>query len=135
MPATMAKTHFLSDALLNEVLRNIGYTPPATVYAALFTTATDKNGGGTEVSGGAYARQAVTFGAPGAGVDGRKVSNSVEVAYPVATANWGTITHCAIFDALTVGNMLYQGTLEASKIINTNDQLKFAVGDLSVEEK
>ncbi len=135
MPATMAKTHYLSDAILNEVLRATNFVPPTTVYAALFTTPTDKNGGGTEVSGGGYARQAVTFGAPGAGVDGRKVANSAEVAFPVATAPWGTITHVAIFDAATAGNMLYQGALEASKTIDTNDQLKFAVGDLSVEEK
>jgi hypothetical protein len=131
----MAKTHFLSDAILNEVLRATNYAPPTTVYVALFTTATNKNGGGTEVSGGSYARQAVTFGAPGAGVDGRKVANSAEVTFPVATANWGTITHCAIFDAASGGNMLYQGALEASKTIDTNDQFKFAAGDLSIEEK
>jgi hypothetical protein len=131
----MAKTHYLSDAVLNEVLRNVEYAQAATVYVALFTTPTDKNGGGTEVSGGGYARQAVTFGAPGAGVDGRKVANSAEVAFPVATADWGTITHVAIFDAASGGNMLYQGAMEAAKTINTNDQLKFAVGDLSVEEK
>lgn len=135
MPATMAKTHYLSDRILNHVLRNTSFTPPATVYVALFTTATNKSGGGTEVSGGGYARQAVTFGVPGAGVDGRKVSNSAEVAFPVATASWGTITHCAIFDAATGGNMLYQGALEASKLVDINDQLKFAVGDLSIEEK
>jgi hypothetical protein len=135
MPAQMAKTHFLSDAILNEVLRNVEYAQPATVYVALFTSATDKNGGGTEVSGGGYARQPVTFGAPGAGVDGRKVANSAEVAFPVATASWGTITHVAIMDAATAGNMLYQGAMEASKTIGVNDQLKFAVGDLSVEEK
>lgn len=135
MPATMAKTHFLSDAVLNEVLRNVEYAQPTTVYVALFTSATDKNGGGTEVSGGGYARQAVTFGPPEPGVDGRKVANSAEVVFPVATANWGTITHCAIFDAAIGGNMLYQGALEASKVINTNDQFKFAAGDLSIEEK
>jgi len=131
----MAKTHYLSDQILNEVLRATNYAPPATVYVALFTTPTDKNGGGTEVSGGGYARQAVTFGAPGPGVNGRKVANSAEVTFPVATADWGTITHVAIFDAANGGNMLYQGAMEQSKTINTNDQLKFAVGDLSVEEK
>jgi hypothetical protein len=134
MPSSLAKTHFLSDAILNEVLRATNYAPPSTVYVALFTTATNKSGGGTEVSGGGYARQAVTFGAPGGGTNGRKVANSAEVTFPVATASWGTITHCAIFDASTGGNMLYQGALEASKTIDTNDQLRFATGDLSVEE-
>jgi hypothetical protein len=131
----MAKTHFLSDKVLNEVLRATDYVPPTTVYVALFTTATNKSGGGTEVSGGGYARQSVTFGAPTAGVDGRKVVNSADVVFPVASASWGTITHCAIFDAATGGNMLYQGALEASKTIGVNDQFKFAAGDLSIEEK
>jgi hypothetical protein len=134
MPSSLAKTHFLADAVLNEVLRNIEYAQASTVYVALFTSPTDKNGGGTEVSGGGYARQPVTFGAPGAGINGRKVANSADVTFPVATAPWGTITHCAIFDAATGGNMLYQGALEASKAIDTGDQLKFATGDLSIEE-
>jgi len=134
MPSSLAKTHYLSNKILDHVLRNTAYTPPATVYVALFTTATDKNGGGTEVSGGGYARQAVTFGATQAGTTGRKVANSADVLFPVATASWGTVTHCAIFDAATGGNMLYQGSLEAAKTIGANDQLKFAAGDLSVEE-
>jgi hypothetical protein len=134
MPSTMAKTHYLSDLLLNAVLRGTNFSPPSTVYVALFTTPTDKNGGGTEVSGGGYARPAVTFGAPAAGTNGRRVANSAEVAFPVATANWGTITHVGIMDASNGGNMLYQGALEQSETINTNGQLRFAVGDLSVEE-
>jgi hypothetical protein len=135
MPSPLAKTHFLEDAILNEVLRGINYTPPTTVYVALFTSPTTKDGGGSEVSGGGYARQPVTFGAPGPGVDGRKVSNSAEILFPQATAPWGTITHVAIFDAATGGNMLYQGALEESRTVNTNDQLRFRAGDLSVEEK
>jgi hypothetical protein len=135
MPSPLAKTHFLEEAILNEVLRGINYTPPATVYVALFTSPTNKNGGGTEVTGGGYARQPVTFGAPRPGTDGRKVSNSAEILFPQATAPWGTVTHVAIFDAATGGNMLYQGALEESRTVNTNDQLRFRVGDLSVEEK
>jgi hypothetical protein len=135
MPSPLAKTHYLEEAILNEVLRGINYTPPATVYVALFTSPTNKDGGGSEVSGGGYARQPVTFGPPGPGTDGRKVSNSAEVLFPQATAPWGTITHVAIFDSATGGNMLYQGALEESRTVNTNDQLRFRVGDLSVEEK
>ena len=135
MPSQMAKTHYLEDRILNEVLRGIDYTPPATVYVALFTTPTDKDGGGTEVSGGGYARQPVTFGAPGPGTDGHKVSNSAEVLFPEATAPWGVVTHVAIFDAATAGNMLYQGALEESRDVKTGDQVRFKAGDLSVEEK
>ena len=53
-------TDFLENKIIDHMLRNQAYTPPTTVYVALFTTATTDAGGGTEVSGGAYARQAVT---------------------------------------------------------------------------
>ena len=53
-----AATDFLEDKILNHVFRNVAYTAPATVYVGLFTTATTDAGGGTEVTGGGYARQA-----------------------------------------------------------------------------
>ena len=125
-----AKTDFLENELIDHVLRNSAYTPPATVYLALFTTATADDGTGTEVSGGSYARQAVTFSAASGGA----TANSAEILFPVATGNWGTITHGAIYDALTAGNMLYHGALAASKTINTGEQLRIPAGDLDLSE-
>lgn len=124
------KTNYLENAVINHVLRNIALASPATVYVGLFTAAPGEAGGGTEVSGGAYARQAVTFIAP---VDGA-TENSADVTFPVAAANWGTITHFAIFDALTVGNMLYHGTLTTARTVNSGDQAKFLAGALDVAE-
>lgn len=124
------KTNYLENAVINHVLRNIALASPATVYVGLFTAAPGEAGGGTEVSGGAYARQAVTFIAP---VDGA-TENSADVTFPVAMANWGTITHFAIFDALTVGNMLYHGTLTTARTVNSGDQAKFLAGALDVAE-
>ncbi len=123
-----ALTGYLEAALLNHVFRNTAYASPATVYVGLFTAAPGETGGGTEVSGGAYARQAATFGAPSGG----QVSNSADINFPVATANWGTITHIAIFDAVTAGNMLVYGALSASKIIQTGDQFIIKAGSLTV---
>jgi hypothetical protein len=121
-------TNFLEDALLNEVLRNIGYTPAATVYVGLFTTATTDAGGGTEVTGNAYARQAVTFGAPSGG----QVANSADVLFPVATpAGWGTVTHWAIFDALSGGNMLIHAPLTAPVTVDAGEQYVFRAGQLT----
>ena len=54
----------MQDAILNHVYRNIALASPATVYAALFTTAPTDAGGGTEVTGDGYARQAMAFNAP-----------------------------------------------------------------------
>jgi hypothetical protein len=136
MPSNLAKTHYLEEAILNEVLRGTNFVPPTTVYVALFTSPTDKDGGGTEVSGGGYARQPVTFGPPGPGTNGRKAVNSAEVLFPEATEYWGIVTHVALFDAATGGNMLYQGALApgAEREVKVGDQLRFKAGELSVEE-
>jgi len=126
----MSKTDFLENAFLNHTLRNTPYTSPTTVYVGLFTAAPGETGGGTEVAGNSYARQACTFGAPSAGT----LSNSADVTFPQATGNWGTITHFSIFDDVAAGNMLYYGALTTSKVINTGDQLKFATNGITVTE-
>ena len=122
-----ALTDYLENKLLDHVLRNVAYTPPATVYVGLFTAAPGETGGGTEVSGGGYARQAVSFSAAANG----QTSNSADITFPVATANWGTITHIALFDAATAGNMLWYGALSASKTIQTGDQFIIKAGNLT----
>lgn len=121
-------SNYLENALINAVLRNTSYTSPTTVYVALYTTDPTDADSGTEVSGGSYARQAVTMGAPSNGVS----TNSAQVTFPVATADWGTITHIGIRDASTAGNLLFHGSLSASRTILNGEQLVIAIGNLSV---
>ena len=126
-----AKTDYLEDAILNHVLRNTALTSPTTVYVGLTSTATDDAGGGTELTGDAYARQAVTFGAPSpAGT----VANSVEVLFPEATGAWSAATHFFIADLASAGNRLYHGILDAPRTAALGDQIRFAVGALIVNE-
>ena len=124
---------YLEAALLNAVLRNTAYSSPAAVYLALFTSPTTDAGGGTEVTGGSYARQAVTFGAPTVVSTSQQCANSADITFPIATANWGTVTHAAVCDALTSGHLLFHGALSVQRIVNTNDQIKFEAGDLKVQ--
>jgi hypothetical protein len=123
-----AMSNYLENALINATLRNTTYTSPATVYIGLFTSDPTDAGSGTEVSGGSYARKAATFGAPSNGVS--TISSAIE--FNQATANWGTVTHFGIYDALTTGNLLYHGALTASKAIDTGDVFKFATSALTV---
>jgi hypothetical protein len=58
---------YLEDAVLDHVFRNTALTSPTTVYVALYTATPSDAGGGTEVSGGSYARTAGTFGAASGG--------------------------------------------------------------------
>lgn len=121
-------SNYLENALINATLRNTSYTSPTTVYVALYTTDPTDADTGTEVSGGSYARQSVTFGAPSNGVS----TNTASVTFPTATGNWGTITHIGLRDALTTGNLLYHTPLDASKTVNTSDVFTIATGNLSV---
>lgn len=124
----MSMSNYLENKILDHTLKGTVYTPPTTIYLGLFTSDPTDAGTGTEVSGGAYTRKPITFSSA---VNGTSVS-SADVLYDVATANWGTITHIGIYDALTSGNMIYAGLLTTSTIINTGDQFKIALGDVSI---
>jgi hypothetical protein len=121
-------SNYLENALINVTLRNTTYTAPATVYVSLWTTDPTDAGTGTEVTGGSYARQSVTFGAPSNGAS----LNTTAVEFPQATASYGTVGWIGINDALTTGNLLYHTPLTTSKTIDTGDIFKIAIGSLSV---
>ena len=121
-------SNYLENALINATLRNTAFTSPSTVYVGLFTSDPTDAGSGNEVSGGSYARKSMAFGSPSNGAS----TNSSAVEFDQATGNWGTITHFALFDALTTGNMLYHGALTTSKTIETGDVFKFASASVSV---
>ena len=121
-------SNYLENAVIDAVLRNTSYTSPTTVYVGLFTTDPTDAGSGTEVSGGSYARTAVTFSAPSNGV----TSNSADVEFPQATASWGSVTHIGIYDAASSGNLLFHTVLDTTKTIDSGDIFKIASGNLTV---
>ena len=122
-------SNHLENALINAVLRNTSYTSPTTTYLALYTSDPTDADTGTEITGGSYVRQAITFGAPANGTS----TNSAAVEFPQATADWGTITYVGIRDAVTSGNLLFHTALDASKVINNGDIFKITTGNLSVQ--
>lgn len=121
-------SNYLENALIDATLRATTYTSPTTVYVALFTTDPTDANTGVEVSGGSYARTAVTFGAPSNGV----ATNNNAVTFPTASGSWGTVTHIGIMDASTSGNLLYHTELDTPKTITTNDIFTISTGNLSV---
>lgn len=121
-------SNYLENALINAVLRNTSYTSPTTTYLALYTSDPTDADTGTEITGGSYVRQAITFGAPSNGV----TTNSAAIEFPQATANWGIITHVGIRSAVTSGNLLFHTALDSSKTINNGDIFKITSGNLSV---
>jgi len=110
-------------------------TPPATYYVALFTVAPNKDGGGTEVTGGSYARVAITNNAvtwPNA--SGGRKSNGIEIVFPQALANWGTIVAVALMSASSGGTQYYWGLLTQTVNIINGQTRYFPIGKLEVIE-
>ena len=123
----MSFSNTFETRVLTWVFTNSSATRPTAWFVALYTGAPNDAGGGTEVSGGAYARQAVTFS-----VSGDTATNAGAIEYPTATAGYGTVTHVGIFDASTGGNLIAYAALTASKTIDTGDVLRLPAGDLDV---
>lgn len=124
---------YLENEILDHVFGNAAYTAPATLYVALYTVAPTDAGSGTPVSGGSYARAAVTNNAtnfPAASAGAK--SNGVAITFAQATASWGTVVAFAIFDDLTAGNMLGWADLSASLAVDSGDTATFAIGDLDI---
>jgi hypothetical protein len=121
---------YLEDKVLDHVFGGVAYTAPSTLYVALYTVAPTDTGGGTEVSGGAYARQTATFSV--SGTDPTTASNTAAIEYPTATADYGTVVAVGVFDALTSGNLLAYANLTASKVVSSGDIFRFNTGDLDI---
>lgn len=129
---------YLEDALLDHVLRNTAYTSPTAVYVGLFTEGdsagdnTDLLEEGTltnEISGNGYTRKAATFSA----ASGGSITTSGNITFdPASGGNWGTITHIAILDAASAGNVLFYGALTTSKTIEDGDTFQITAGNLTV---
>lgn len=143
--SAQAFTDFLENKLLDHVFRATAYTAPSSTYAALLTTSCNDAGGGTEVSGGSYARVEITGAqaswkgthgsASGAssGTNGT-ITNAAAVTFPAPTANWGSVSHWALFDASSSGNMIICAALTVPKTINNGDAApSFAIDAMSIQ--
>lgn len=121
-------------------------TGPATLYVGLLTAAPSDTGGGTEVTGGSYARVAVTSSlANWAGTQAAAstvassgssgtTSNNGSITFPAPTANWGVCSHFAIYDAAAAGNSQFFGALTTPKTVNNGDPAPaFAAAALSIQ--
>lgn len=124
------KTTALRNSIVNATLRGVTYASPAAHYVALHCADPGDTGSANELSGAGYARQAITFAAPSNG----ECKNSADILFPTATANWPTVTHFSIWDAVTAGNCLYQGPLVTSITIYSGGNFKFAANAVSVTE-
>jgi len=126
-------SNYYENKIIDHMLRGQSFTPPTTIYLALFISpVTDSElEQGTlthEVSGNGYARQPITLTTASNG----QAENAENIEFPAATGDWGTVTHVAIMDAQTGGNVLMYSAIDTPKTVGTNDIFRVNAGDLKV---
>ncbi|WP_342428553.1 hypothetical protein [Paenibacillus sp. FSL L8-0158] len=130
----LSKSNWWKTACINAALRGTNFIAPQTVYIALYISNPTDADTGQEVSGGGYARRAVTFGAPVIADRRAAAASAVDVYFPIATADWGLVTHIGIRTAATGGNLMYHGAVTNPRTVQTNDSLRFMAGRINIDE-
>lgn len=142
-----ALSNYLENKVIDWLFRGQAFTPPTTLYFALFTASPTDAGGGTEVSGGGYTRMSracslvnfsSTLSAADTAVSSTGTSgttyNIADIQFPDPSANWGTVVALGIYDAASAGNLLYWGPVNPNKTINNGDApAKFAASAWSFQ--
>ena len=118
---------YLRNTLANAVLRDQAYTPPTTVWLALYATDPTPDDTATEVTGNGYARVQITFTAPTAGI----CTLAATITFPAATGSQGSIGYGGLRDAQTGGNLLFSGPLASAQVVSTNGVIQFSAGQIT----
>jgi len=136
----MSMSDFLEKSILDHILTGTAYASPnASLHLALFTAdPTDLNIVANEVDiavdDTAYARQSIAFDAAHA-TAGTSISTTAQtfpaVVYGSGAADYD-VTHFAIYDALTAGNLLYSGKMSAPVTRAVGKTLVFDIGNITV---
>lgn len=128
------KTSYLEAKLIDHTTGKTSYTMPS-VWVGLFTAAPSDAGGGTECTGGSYARKS-TAGSDWNAASGNpaSASNANAITFVTPTGSWGTATHFGLFDAASAGNLLRWAALTTPQSIGTGNTVSFAAGALTITE-
>ncbi len=140
-----ALTDYAENKIIDALVRGQALGAPATWYIGLDTVACTEAGGGTEVSGGSYARASVAASlaawagtqsagstTASSGTSGT-TSNNGAIPFATPTAPWGTVVSIRWWDALSAGNAWVCTPLTITKTVNTGDSVSFPAGTNSLQ--
>ena len=130
---------YTENGVLNQIFNGTPFVVPGR-YLALFTSATglEENtiAQADEVSavGTGYARVNIPANGGFTTALTGTLSNAQEFDFPIALADWSTISHAAIVDVATAGagNIICWGPLVNPRIIYTGDSIRVPEGAFSV---
>lgn len=130
-----AASDYLENAVLDHVLGNAAFTQPSTLYLGLFTNTSGSAAANLEagvltdeIEGGSYVRETISFST----ASGGSADSEATVTFDAATASWGEITHVAVLDAATGGNVLFYGAVTTPKTIESGDTFQVSAGNLTI---
>ena len=130
-------SNYAEDKVLDNIFRGTAFSVP-NLHIALFTSSagleTNNAASQTEVpsTDTGYARVAVPSYTGFTVSSNGQSTNAVSLEFPVATLDWGTITHIGIMDAEIGGNVILCGSLRNARPIYSGDIIRFAVGSIIV---
>ena len=135
----MGASTYTKNNILKALLQGTALPLPAGTYISLHTADPGETGA-NEVSTGAWPayvrRKAEAAGAMGTGWTTPTTGSSTNTNQLTYPSNDGagtvTVTHFAIWDALSAGNCLDADALTASRALSVGDILVFDIGSLSV---
>lgn len=138
-------TDTYENSIIDWLMRGQTLTPPATGYIALFTTCPTDSTAGTEVTGGSYARVAITASlsnwagtqsagstTTSSGTSGTTSNNNV-ITFPAATADWGTVNCFGYMSASSGGTLIFYAALTSPRSITNGSTASFAVAALTFQ--
>jgi len=120
-------TQTIDNKLLDHVNGITAYAQPTTpLKARLMTANGSATAAGTEVTGGSYTAQTVTFAAAASGA----AANSAQVVYTAMPAV--TVTGVEIWDSSGSPQRLWWAPLTTPKALSAGDTFQFDTGALQV---
>lgn len=120
-------TDTAEDLLVDHVLGTSTFTVTTPIQVALMTANGSDSSAGTEVSGGTYARQDVTFAA----ASGGSASNDATITFPGMPD--ATVVGVELYDSSATPRRLAHAALAESRTVNAGDDAKFNPGELTFE--
>lgn len=102
------------------------------VYVALHTSDPTESGDANEVTAASYSRVSTASGTDWDTSTTGSFSNAVDVEFPTAQENWGTVTHFSLWDgSASTDNSISYSALDTSREVRSGDAPVFRAGDLT----
>jgi hypothetical protein len=120
-------TTSFAQTVANAAVGNVGFTPAANTYAALYSTLLDASGSGTEIAGNGYSRQEITYSSIANGV----ATSAANVTFTCSGNAWPTVLSMAVLDSSTAGNMLFYQPIAARNVV-PGDTVQFDTGNIVI---